>query len=439
MVMQRILHLGLGNFHRAHQAYYTAKSGDWRIHGVVMRNQGLYDNLMVHQGRYLLGVWDVGGLSAEVMDIYDDIILASDNTESVIAAIADEAVTIITLTITEKGYYLTSDGKLDVNNDVISDELISKKPQTAIGLLAAGLARRAAGHGAPITVISCDNLSENGSKLQAAMAAYCAQAYPQLIEWLGEHVRFPNTMVDRITPRLSQQASDEITVIAPAGKAGLPVVGTEAFSEWIIEDDFASHRPEWERSGVEIVADVKPFEDRKLRLLNASHSYLAYAGLLQGYEFVHEAINDAGLSDQINQLWDEAEITISAPASHSINAYRKALLARFSVPAMRHQLAQIAMDGSLKIRERFVPIIKQRHQLHLLSPASCFGIASWLCYCYRTCKAGKVVVDAKADKITQLATSADDILLFAHHMMADLDLPDEAQNHIKVALSELTA
>ena len=399
--MCRIVHLGLGNFHRAHQAWYTANAGDWKITGVVMSNSALKAQLAQHNNAYVLGTWDVHGLSTQRIDVYDDVLLASEQPTAVIDKIADVETHIVTITITEKGYYFRpGTNALDLSNPSIKKDLDSDTPKTAIGLLATGLIRRCSAASTPLTVISCDNLANNGHKLRQIIVDYVRETDPDALAWMSGNVSFPNCMVDRITPRLNDTTVAEINSLQ--GTSGLPTVGTEAFSEWIIEDDFASPRPDWDKAGAIYVDNVESFEQRKLRLLNAAHSYLAYAGLLAGYDYVHQAIADPALKSNVNALWDEAVSTVSNPAAKSLHDYRAALLDRFAVPHMRHRLDQIAMDGSLKLRERLVPIIKDRTMAGLHSPASTDAIALWARFVNEQVVAQKVLQDANSEQLSKL-------------------------------------
>ena len=385
--MPRILHLGLGNFHRAHQAWHTAHAGGWPITGVVMGNRALFDALRRQTGHYHLGIRSAGGLSVERITLHDRLILARDDPHSVISAIADPDTHIITLTVTEKGYCLGADGRLDLGNPAVQSDL-SDGPRSAIGMLAHGLAQREG----PITVISCDNISGNGRKLSAAVADFARAA--RLI--LCADIRFPDTMVDRITPATTDAIRTEIE--AASGEPDAAPVLTEAFSEWIIEDDFAGPRPEWERAGVEIVPDVDPYEKRKLRLLNAAHSYLAYAGLLAGHCYVHEAMADPDLRAGVERLWDEAQTTLPGVVQPTLPTYRAALADRFAVTEMRHELAQIACDGSLKLRERLVPTIAEQ----AAAPQARQAVAAWMAFVVNAHGTGQPLKDPNAERISKL-------------------------------------
>jgi len=363
--MKRIVHLGLGNFHRAHQAWYTANAGGWKITGVVMSNVALKAQLSEHNNDYVLGTWGDEGLTIERISIFDEVLLASEESASVVAKIADPETHIVTLTITEKGYHLKpEDNRLDLSEQTIK--------------------------------------YDNGRKLSQAMVDYITELEPDVLPWILDNVSFPNSMIDRITPKLSNSALKEINEVADV--SGISAVGTEAFSEWIIENTFKAQRPNWDLVGAVLVSDVRSYEERKLRLLNASHSYLAYAGLLAGHTFVHEAIADAKLKSNVNAIWDEAERTVSEPASTTLQAYRSALLNRFAVVQMRHSLEQIATDGSLKLRERIVPILQKRQLAGLASPMILQAISVWAKFVQTRVSNGEQLNDANVEQLSKIVT-----------------------------------
>jgi fructuronate reductase len=405
--MPRIVHLGLGNFHRAHQAWYTARANaldpaapQWAITGVAMRSTGLRDALARQGNRYALGIRGAAGLRVEELAVHDRLLVAAEDPGAVLSAIAEHETQIITLTVTEKGYYLNADtGRLDLSGPEIVADLACDLPQTAIGLLARGLALRAARNGGPMTALSCDNISGNGAKLAAAVADFLNRCGLSA----DNRTTYPDTMVDRITPAISPALRGEIE--AACGHADAAPVMTEAFSEWVIEDRFAGPRPDWHRVGIEIVPDVAPFEMRKLRLLNAAHSYLAYAGQLAGHRYVHQAMADPGLRAGVERLWDEAGRSLPAALATTLPAYRAALIARFSVPEMQHELAQIAMDGSLKMRERLVPIILETAGE---APQALATIAAWIAYLRSAVAQGRAIADPNAEMLTGLILGGSD-------------------------------
>jgi fructuronate reductase len=397
--MPRILHLGVGNFHRAHQAWYTAQAGDdWWITGVVMRNAALFEALR-DGGGYTLGIRGAGGLRADRIAVHDRVLLGSRDGASVVAAFNDPDLHVVTLTITEKGYCLDpATGLLDLTHPDIAADLAGE-PRSAIGLLAYGLARRNAGGLGPLTVLSCDNLSGNGRRLAGAIADFAAAAGLRI----HPDTRFPDTMVDRITPATTDALGQEIS--AASGQPALVPVMTEAFTEWVIEDDFAGPRPAWEAVGAELVSDVAPYEMRKLRLLNASHSWLAYAGLLAGHRYVHEAMADPVLRDGVERLWDEATATLPPSVADTAPTYRAALVDRFAVAEMRHELIQIASDGSLKLRERVVPLTANGAE----APQALQAVAAWIAFAVQSHRRGEALADPNAGQIVEMIEGAVDL------------------------------
>ncbi|SOH95535.1 fructuronate reductase [Monaibacterium marinum] len=412
--MQRLLHIGLGNFHRAHQAWYTARAeGDWRITGVVMRNEALFDTLKNGTG-YSLGIRGANGLQVEHITVHDRVLLASRDAAAVVDAFVDPELHVVTLTITEKGYCLApATGRLDLTHPDIAADLAGR-PSGAIGLLAHGLARRMDAGLNPLTVLSCDNLSGNGSKLAAAVEDFAKSANIAF----DPGNRFPDTMVDRITPATTEGLIDEIT--ASAGRPAVAPVMTEAFTEWVIEDDFAGPRPDWENVGAELVPDVAPFEKRKLRLLNAAHSWLAYAGLLAGHRYVHEAMADPALRRGVERLWDMAAATLPPVVIDTLPAYRDALIDRFAVAEMRHELIQIAADGSLKMRERIVPLMGNTAE----GSQALDAVAAWIAFALRAHRDGTVFADPNAKQIARLFDDARDIRDAAAQMADLIGVPD---------------
>lgn len=407
--MPRILHLGLGNFHRAHQAWHTARAGgDWRITGVVMGNEALYAALRAQGGAYHLGIRGPEGLRVERIALHDRLLLARDDPKAVVAAIADPEVEIVTLTVTEKGYCLGADGRLDLDHPAIAGDL-AHGPRSAVGMLTHGLGKRST----PVTVISCDNVSGNGHKLRAAVSDFARAAGLTL----PTGIRFPDTMVDRITPATTDAIRVEIA--AASGIEDAAPVLTEAFSEWVIADDFAGPRPDWHRAGVEIVPDVTPFEMRKLRLLNAAHSFLAYAGLLAGHRYVHEAIADPDLRTGVERLWDEAQATLPEAVLPTTPAYRAALIERFSVADMRHELAQIAADGSLKLPERIVPLVASRDD----APQAMRAIAAWIAFVSCAQDRAEQINDPNADHIATVIGTAANTRALCTDLTALIGLP----------------
>lgn len=376
--MEHILHFGLGSFARAHLLDYTADAGGWDVTGVSLRSTAIRDGLVEQGYNYVLCVQEMG---IKKIDILRDVLVAAEDPQAVLEAMAEAK--IISATVTEKGYHLDAKGVLDLNDPAIASDLAGHGPRTLIGFLAYGLAGRAR----PVTVMSCDNRIENGDVLQAAVARF-AQAAGLIIHW--DSTRFPNSMVDRITPA----TTDSVRKMS----GDIMAVPTEAFREWVIEDDFAGPRPDW--PGVQFVTDVAPHELRKLRMLNGAHSLLAYAGLACGFTYVHEAVTDPDLRDLVEQLMTEAGNTLPASVKGQAPAYAKALIARFENPQLVHRLDQIAMDGSQKVPYRFVGTLRAGR-----ADAVVEGIKAWIAFCISETHADRRLNDPKASEITEAVHS----------------------------------
>jgi len=413
--MNRLLHLGVGNFHRAHQAWYTemANRADddvrWRIQGVSLRSATVRDALRTQDYAYTLSISDAQTTALERIDVIDSMLVAPDDSAAVIAAIASPTVSVVTLTVTEKGYHLANDGSLDLNDPAIVSDLEAqrsgKPPATTIGLLSAGLAQRA-GTATALTVLSCDNLVDNGRTLRRAVVAYADAAGLGIINYLDAAVAFPCCMVDRITP-----ATDEALTARVAGTTLPPAlpVATERFSEWVIEDRFAGPRPRWELAGAVFTDDVGPFERRKLGMLNGAHSLLAYAGTLAGHTFVHEAIADPALNQAVRQLMNEAAATLPDSVRDGAGTYAGALLDRFANPGLEHRLRQIAMDGSLKLPIRILDTLRARRALGLDSPGCEATLHAWRDFLVDELAAGRPLDDPAAARLTHGDAAGDDV------------------------------
>lgn len=338
--MTRHLHLGLGRFHRAHQAVYLNNKGV-SITAFSMRRPDEARALSRAGHRYRVVVLDgVDSVELEIESI-DEALYLGDSRERCLELLASPEITTVTLTITEKGY----------QNPVVADLLLD------------GMARRRT----PVNILSCDNLRANGDFLRRVCEERARQTGRSLD--LGR-VSFPNSMVDRIVPA----GDDPLTI------------ETEAFHQWVIEDDFLGQRPDWEQPGLTFAKDVKPFEQLKLSLLNASHSFMAYEGQLQGYTYVHEAIRDPGIRSQVERLYfQEVGPLLEIPEPWTLKGYGDSLVQRFHNTALPHRLEQIAMDGTQKIPQRFLPHLKESAVLQT-------ALEAWFRYTYEGLKFGKYVV-----------------------------------------------
>jgi fructuronate reductase len=377
-----IVHIGLGAFVRAHLAWHTqpllADDPSWGILGVSLRSAATRDALAPQDHLYICAERGADGERLTAMAALTGVLVAPDNPAAVVTALADPATRIVTLSVTEKGYHrLAAQGVLDEDDPSIRHDLADPQaPRTMPGLLVAAIrARRAAGL-PPFTVLCCDNLPTNGNSTRRIVTRFAELLDPALGRFIADHVAFPNSMVDRIVPATTDADRDRVETLAGVRDAW-PVV-CEPFSQWVIEDHFPLGRPAWERVGVEIVDDVHPYEMMKLRMLNGSHSAIAYLGQLAGWQTVADAVAEPALASFIDALMQEAAATLHMPASVDLAAYRAALAARFANPALRHRTAQIAMDGSEKMPQRLFAPALDRLARGLKAPCIALATAAWL-------------------------------------------------------------
>jgi fructuronate reductase len=353
-----IVHLGLGAFHRAHQAVYTenalrSSGGDWGILGASLRHADVPRALAAQQQLYT--VETLGSIAVyQIIAAIRASLTATTQRAQLLSALSSSQTHIVTLTVTEKGYCLGMNGELDVTNAEIAHDLEHPgEPSSAIGWLAAGLTQRYQSHRRPVTIISCDNLQSNGAKLRAALAAFIERSRPQMLAWLRENVAFPQTVVDCIVPAATDASRARVN--QKLGVQDLACVQRESYGQWVIEDRFAGPRPAWEHSGALVVEDVIDHARLKLHVLNTCHSALAYLGLPRGYTFVREAMADAQLAQFLETLVC-TEIT-PALAPLAVQDYWRSVRLRFANRHIDHRLAQIAQDGAQKLGERVFPLM----------------------------------------------------------------------------------
>ncbi len=381
-----IVHLGLGAFHRAHQAVYTddalaASGGDWRIAGVSLRGTSVADALNPQHGLYTLIERSGEETQARIIGAIDRVIAATRDPGAVMAALTAPATRIVSLTVTEKAYGIdrTAGGADPAHSAVAADLADPRHPAGVLGLLVEALRLRRASGSAPFTVLCCDNLPANGALVRAGVTDFAARLDADLGAWVADTVAFPSTMVDRITP-----ASTETTFADAArltGCADLAAIETEPFSQWVIEDDFREGRPHWEAGGAIFVADVAPYEHMKLVMLNGAHSMLAYAGFLAGHRYVRDVMRDAAMSRLVARHLAAASATLGRLADIDLDAYAAALTARFSNPAIAHETYQIAMDGTEKLPQRLLaPALEALGSGQDIAPFA-FAVAAWMRYC----------------------------------------------------------
>ncbi len=410
-----VVHLGIGAFHRAHQAAVfddLLGRGDmrWGVRAASFRSPATRDAMAPQDGLYSLVVRDGAEERVRVIGAVADVLLAPENPSELVKALAAPETHLVTLTVTEKGYKLdpATGALIEADSDLASDLAVLHAPKTAPGFLVAALALRRERGLAPFTAISCDNLPENGRRLEAAVLAMAGRRDPVLRDWIAEKGAFPQTMVDRIVP--ATDAADIERLAARTGLLDRAMVKTEPFTQWVIEDRFAGERPDFEAVGVQVTADVAPWETAKLRLLNGAHSGIAYLGALAGIEFVDRFVMADTGSAFVEALWDEAEATLAPPAELDIAAYRRALMARFANAALGHRTRQIAMDGSQKLPQRLVASLVARQDRGLASPMTSLAIAAWMRWQAGRCDDGTrhAVDDPLADRTAAIWAAAAD-------------------------------
>lgn len=392
-----IVHLGIGAFHRAHQAVMTETvlaAGDlaWGIAGVSLRSAETRDALGPQDGLYTLAVRDGTGDRFAVIGAVLRLLVAPEDPAAVLDLMAAPETRLISLTITEKGYcHLPATGALDETHPDIGHDLAHpERPRTAIGFLVEAIARRREAGLPPFTVLSCDNLPANGRTLARVVTRFATLRDPALAEHVKTHVAFPCSMVDRIVPATTD--ADRALVAGALGVEDAWPVTTEPFLQWVIEDRFPAGRPNWETAGAHVVADVEPFEQMKLRLLNASHSTLAYLGYLAGHRTVAEAMAAPGFSELLDQMMtDEVSPTLPPLEGFDLPAYRAMLLARFRNPALHHRTWQIAMDGSQKLQQRLLGTIRDRLKAGAGFERLALGVAAWMVYATGRDEAGNPI------------------------------------------------
>lgn len=392
-----IVHIGTGAFHRAHQAVYTEEAlaadyGDWGIIGASLRQPGVSDMLRAQDGVYSVLTRSAAGSSVRVVACIRDVIHAPSDPQRLPALIASPQIRLVSITVTEKGYGLDpATHALDFTRpDIALDLRTPHLPASTIGTLFAGLHARRLAHGRPLTVLCCDNLQRNGKLLKRLVLAYAEQVDGASARWIEAQVAFPDTMVDRIVPAATPATLDEVE--ERLGLRDDAAVWGEPFMQWVIEDAFAAERPRWEAAGAQFVADVKPYEDMKLRLLNSSNSLLAYLGYLGGCDYVYQAVALPGFTRLVRRfMQEEAAPTLSMPPGLDLSAYQDRLIERFGNTALPHRCHQIAMDGSQKLPPRFLAIVRDNLASGGPVRLSALAVAAWMRYVGGTDENGRPI------------------------------------------------
>jgi len=381
-----IVHLGPGAFFRAFSAIYTdeamaAHGGDWGTLAVSLRSPTARDQLVPQGCAYTSVSLTPGGQEARVIGALSGVLVAPEDPTAVLAAMADPMVQIVSLTVTEKGYcHEPATGRLNMAHpDIVHDLADAAAPRSAPGFIVRALEMRRRAGSPPFTVLSCDNLPSNGHLVRGMVIELARAIDDSLAAWIEAEARFPATMVDRITPATTE--ADVERLAEATGYFDPACVVHEGFRQWVIEDDFVSGRPAWDKVGAQFVRDVDAHELMKLRCLNGTHSALAYLGYLGGFETIAEATADADYAALCQNLWaDEILPTVPPPEGEDLPAYCAALLDRYRNPAIRHRTWQIAMDGSQKLPQRILGTLRDRLASGVMPEGLCLVVAAWMRY-----------------------------------------------------------
>jgi fructuronate reductase len=426
----RHVHLGLGSFFRAHQAWYTDRSPDapeWGIAGFTGRSAGLATLLAAQDGLYTLVS---RGADRDEYFIVSSLSRAhaADDVSAWRTYFASPGISLVSLTVTEAAYLRDPSGGLDVSRPDVQAEIallgkdIRGPAGTVPGRVVAGLAARRQADAGPLTLLSCDNLPHNGAVLARVVADLAERVDPALAVWIGQSVSWVSTMVDRITPATTPE--DIATVRHETGRFDQCPVVTEPYSEWVLSGTFAAGRPAWDAAGAVVTTDIVPYEQRKLWLLNGAHSLLAYAGAARGHRRVSDAMADDVVRGWVEAWWDEASRHLPF-APEELSHYRDALLARFGNPRIEHRLAQIAADGSQKLPARVLPVLHLERSSGSMPAGAVRVLAGWVGHLRGH---GVPVVDAAG---TMLADNLPGVALREAVLRAlatlDPSLPDDAE------------
>jgi len=381
LVTPGIVHLGVGAFHRAHQAAYVddciaAGETGWGIVGASLQSASTAEALDPQDGLYTLAVRGGETETLRVIGSIGRMLVAPRNPAALLDALSDPSIRIVTLTITEKAYLRNASGDLDQTHPgIVADLADPAHPRTAHGFLVEALARRRASGTEPFTILSCDNLPSNGATLHRLLIQFAALRDAALAAHV-ETVSCPSSMIDRIVPATTD--ADRARISEALGVEDAWPIVTEPFSQWVVEEKFPGGRPAWEKFGVTMVRDVSPFEEMKLRLLNGAHSSIAYLGLLAGHDTVAKSFGDPAIRAFVQALWAEAAATLPDDAGLDTQRYVRELTERFDNTALAHRTAQIANDGSQKLPQRIIGTALDRLSAGASADRLMLAIAAWI-------------------------------------------------------------
>lgn len=413
-----VLHLGLGAFHRAHQAVYTeqamaAAGGDWGIVGVAPRSRDVLERLAAQDGLYSVVTISGAGSQARVVGSLTELRHAASDPLGVVTRIADPRIRIVTLTVTEKAYRLGPDGRLQVDDALRAELTGAAAPASALGLLTHGLITRVTAGGAPLAVVCCDNLAANGVRLRG-LVEQCLQVAggrlaAMVADQIGTQLTFPSTMVDRIVPATTAETLAQAR--ACLGLVDAAPVAAEPFRQWVVEDRFPAGRPAWESVGAVLTDDVAPWETLKLRVLNAVHSALAYLGALAGAETIAAALALPGAHEVLRRfVAEDVAPTLRAPRGQSLQRYGCTVFERIANPAIGHRTLQVAMDGTQKLPYRLLATIAERRAAGALPHWAALVVAAWMRFVRGVADDGRRLPldDPLADRVHAAVASAPD-------------------------------
>jgi fructuronate reductase len=415
-----IVHIGIGAFHRAHQAVYIddflhKQFGPWGIVGISLRHGAVRDALEPQGGLYTLVERESSHIDYRVIGSVVSVLLATQDPEAVLRRLTVPATSLVTVTVTEKGYCLAPGGRLDPDHPEIRRDLEARHaPRSAIGFLVEALRRIRAAGTAPPSILSCDNLPSNGRTLHRALVDFAALRSDDLAGWIEGTVAVPSTMVDRIVPATTDADMAEVKTALAIEDRG-PVVG-EPFRQWVVENRLGHGFPNLAEAGVEIVADVAPHERMKLRMLNGCHSSIAYLGQLAGHEFVADAMDDRSLRRFLERMMaEEVAPTLLEFSGQRLAGYAAQLIRRFENRAIRHRTRQIAMDGSQKLPQRLLGTVEDRLRKHASIARLALAVAAWVRFLGGKDDRGRAieVSDPRARELTawaEMSQSDDEIV-----------------------------
>jgi fructuronate reductase len=403
-----VVHFGPGAFHRAHQApAFDALLADdprWGVTGVSLHSTAVADALLPQDGLYTLALLDAEPEMRVIGSIGQ--VLTARDPAAIVEAVASADTRIVSATVTEKGYCLGADGGLDFAHPAIAHDLRRQgAPTSFIGWLVAGLIERRSRGSGGLTVLSCDNLADNGRKLGAAVRAFAEVGDAETARWIADEVRFPCSMVDSITPATDDALRDRVRTAI--GMEDAWPIQRERFSQWVIEPDFAGERPPLDHAGATFSNDVRGYEMAKLRLLNGAHSTLAYMGLERGHETVAQAMRDGALAAFVERLMrDDIAPSLAPPAGLDVAAYIGAILRRFANPAIEHRLAQIAWDGSQKLPYRLLDTVRAARAAGRPIERLAMPVAAWLRFVEAKARSGEPLTDPMAERLLAASPAA---------------------------------